>query len=109
MRDEREVEVLQFYEQGADTSRAQSVVIEVRERNAPTRRSSREIDESKSDVIHTVGVPQIQCIHRAVDTGCAWKMVFSVLTRGLCVFLKPVTSQASKMSWIHPWIGNRWF
>ena len=41
------------------------------------RRSSREIDESKSDVINTEGVPQIQYIDRAVDTGCAWKIVFS--------------------------------
>ena len=31
------------------------------------RRSSREIDESKSDVINTVEVPQIQYIDRAVD------------------------------------------
>ena len=31
------------------------------------RRSSREIDESKSDVINTVGVPQIQYIDRTVD------------------------------------------
>ena len=62
------------------------------------RRSSREIDESKSDVSNTVG--------SATDS-VARKMVSSVLTRGLCVFLKLVTSQASKLSWIHPWIGNR--
>ena len=50
------------------------------------RRSSREMDESESYVINTVGVPQKQYIDSAVDTGCAWKMVFSFLTRGLCVF-----------------------
>ena len=122
MRDEREVEVLEFYEQGANTPRAHLLVIEVCERNVSPkyqreseslpwrkgvtssvplrrcvcrlelRRSSREIDESKSDVTNTVGEPQIQCIER-VDTGCAWKMVFSILTRGLCVFLNHVTSQ----------------
>ena len=31
------------------------------------RRSSREIDESKSEVINTVGVPQVQYIDRVVD------------------------------------------
>ena len=71
------------------------------------RRSSREIDESKSDVINTVGVPQIQCTDRAVDIPVVRKTVFAVLTKGQCVFMKHVTSQASKLSWIHPWIGNR--
>ena len=67
------------------------------------RRSSREIDESKSDVINTVGVPQIQYTDRdSRHPGCAWKRVFSILTRGLSVFLKLVTSQTSKLSWIHP-------
>ena len=61
------------------------------------RRSSREIDESKSDVINTT-----DSVHRQSSrhSGCARKMVFSEnLTRGLCVcvFLKHVTSQASKI------------
>ena len=113
----REVGVLVSHEQGADTSRAQSLVIEVCERSVcvnevsarrvkslpwrkgvtssvplrrcvcrlELRRSSREIDESKSDVITLWGEPQIQHIDRAVDIGCVWKMVFSFLTRGLCV------------------------
>ena len=62
------------------------------------RRSSREIDESKSDVINTVGVPPIQYIDRAVDTSCAWKMVFFfILTRGFCVLLKHVTFTSVKI------------
>ena len=43
-------------------------------------RSSREIDESKSDVINTVGVPQIQYIDRAVDIPVVrgkWCFLFS--------------------------------
>ena len=73
------------------------------------RRSSREIDESKSDVINTVGVPQIQYIVRAVDIlGIRLERWCFLLSRKACaVFLKPVTSQASKLGWIHPWIGNR--
>ena len=68
------------------------------------RRSSREIDESKSDVINTVGVPQNQYIDRAVDIPVV--MVLSILTRGSRVFLKPVTS---KLSWT--WLMDRqpWF
>ena len=49
------------------------------------RRSSREIDESKSDVINTVGVPQIQYIDRAVDIPVVrgrWCFLFS---REACV------------------------
>ena len=132
--------MLESCEQGADTSCAYSVVIEVCERNVcvnevsarrlkslpwrkdvtssvplrrcvcrlELRRSSREIDESKSDVINTVWVPQIQYIDRAVDIPVVrGKWCFSILTKGLCVFLKLVTSQASKLSWIHTWIGNR--
>ena len=37
MRDEREVEVLEFYEQGADTPRAHSLVTEVCERNVSAK------------------------------------------------------------------------
>ena len=71
------------------------------------RRRSQETDESKSDVINTVG-SATDSVHRqsSRQPGCAWKRVFSILTRGLCVFLKHVTSQASKLSWIYPWFGN---
>ena len=44
------------------------------------RRSSRDIDEPKSDVINTVGVPQIQHIDRAVDIPVVcgkWCFLFS--------------------------------
>ena len=37
MRDEREVEVLEFHEQGAGTSRAHSLVIAVCERNVSAK------------------------------------------------------------------------
>ena len=58
------------------------------------RRSSRKIDESKSD-INTVG-SATDSVHRQSGRhpSCAWKTVFSILTRGLCVFLKHVASQA---------------
>ena len=53
------------------------------------RRSSRETDELKSDVINTVG-SATDSVHRQSSThpGCAQEVVFSILTRGLCVFLK---------------------
>ena len=44
------------------------------------RRSSREIDVSKSDVVNTVEVPQIQYIDRAVDISVVrgrWCFLFS--------------------------------
>ena len=50
------------------------------------RRSSREIGESKSDVINTVGVPQIQYIDRAVDTAVErGRGVFYSRERPVCV------------------------
>ena len=55
---------------------------------------TRETVESTSDVINIVGVPQIQYIDRAVDIP---------VVRGLCVFLKLVTSQASKIE-RRPWL-----
>ena len=72
------------------------------------RRSSQEIDESKCDVINTVG-SATDSVHRQSSRhpGYAWKRVFSIHKRVVCVFLKLVTSHASKLSWIHPWIGNR--
>ena len=44
------------------------------------RRSSREIDESKSDVINTLGVPQMQYIDRSADIPVVrgtWCFLFS--------------------------------
>ena len=63
------------------------------------RRSSREIDELKSDVINTVGAPQIQYIDRAVDIPVVRVRGCFLFSREacLCVFLKHVTSQASKI------------
>ena len=71
------------------------------------RRSSREIDESKSDVVNTVGVPQIQYIDRAVDIPVVrgrWCFLFS---QKACVFLKPVTSKLICTWFITQRIGNR--
>ena len=71
------------------------------------RQTSREIDESKSYVINTVG-SATDSVHRQSSrhSGCARKMVFSILTRGLCVFLKIVTLQASKKE-LDPSVGRQ--
>ena len=62
------------------------------------RRSSREIDGSKSGVINTVG-SATDSVHRQSirHPGYASKMVFSILTRGQCVFVKLVMLQPSKI------------
>ena len=49
------------------------------------RRSSREIDESKSDVINTVGVPHIQYVDRAVDVLVLRGRWFFLFSREACV------------------------
>ena len=62
---------------------------------SPTNKvQTREIDESKSDVINTVR-SATDSVRRQSSRhpGLAWKMVFSLITRGLCVFLKPVTKR----------------
>ena len=71
------------------------------------RRSSREIGESKSDVINTGGVPQIQYIDRAVDILVVrGRGVFYSHERPVCV-PEACDVTSVKKCWIHPWIGNR--
>ena len=115
----REAEILESYGQGSEVSARRVKSLPWRKgvtSSVPLgrcvcrlelRRSSGEIDESKSDVINTLGVPYIQYIDRAIDIPVMrGRWCFSTITGGLCVFLKPVTSQASKLSWIYPWIGK---
>ena len=59
---------------------------------------TRERLTSRSLVINTLG-GATDSVHRQSSRhpSCAWKIVFSFLTGGMCVFLKLVTSQVSKI------------
>ena len=77
--------------------------------------SYRKMDESASDV---VGYGMVTRCHQhcggATDSVHRQSSRFWLCVEDgdfyspeACVFLKHVTSQASKLNWIHPWIGNR--
>ena len=73
--------------------------------SATVKLARERFDETTSDVIDTVEVPLTQYIDRVMDDlCCAWNMVILILTRGLCVFLKRVASELSRLN---GWIGNR--
>ena len=86
---------------------------EVMQENRSKSDNSGMMSECRFDVvIETMEFKRLHRLHRACtaesrprgsrSTGCARKMVFFLLTRGLSEILQPVTSQASKLSWIHP-------
>ena len=67
------------------------------------------VDESKSDVINTVGVPQIQYSDRAVDILVVrgrWCLPFS-REACVCVCVPEACDVTSVKVELDPWIGNR--